>query len=66
MSFKITIVTVDDGKIEQILGGVNEALDYICDNVDPELTACMELITPEGDIVKGYYTIAEYLVKKSF
>lgn len=63
MGFKLNIVTVDDGEIEEILGSANDALDYLCDKVDPELVGQMKLTTPSGEEVSGYYTICEWLVK---
>ncbi len=65
MGFKLNIVTVDDGEIELFPGSANDALDYICDNVDPELVGQMMLTTPSGEEVSGYSTICEWLVKAS-
>lgn len=63
MGFKLNIVTIDDGEIEEILGSANDALDYLCDKVDPELVSQMKLTTPSGHEVSGYCAICEWLVK---
>lgn len=63
MSFKLDIITVDDGEIEQVFGNAGEVLDYLCDNVDPDLIASMLLTESDGKQVKGYYKICEHTAK---
>jgi len=63
MSFKLDIITVDDGEIEQVFGSAGEVLDYLCDNVDPDLIASMLLTESDGKQVKGYYKICEHTAK---
>lgn len=60
MSFKLDIITIDDGEIEQVFGNAIEVLDYLCDNVDPDLISSMLLTGSNGKQVKGYYNICEY------
>lgn len=63
MSFKLNIITVDDGEIEQVFGNAGEILDYLCDNVDPDLIASILLTESDGKQVKGYYKICEHTAK---
>lgn len=63
MSFKLDIITIDDGEVKEIFGSAGEVLDYLCDNVDPDLIASMLLTESDGKQVKGYYNICEYTAK---
>lgn len=63
MSFKLDIITVDDGEIEQVFANAGEVLDYLCDNVDPDLIASMLLTESNGEQVIGYYKICEHTAK---
>jgi len=66
MSFKLDIITVDDGEVSEVFGNASEALDYITDSVDPSLVGSMVLTDSDGTKVRNYYNICEYLVKAEY